>query len=1134
NYVFTVSNTGNIDLFNIQVDDPTVTVTPATTIDLVVGASDNSTYTASYVITAADITAGSFSNTAVASAPNPLDPTAPPVSDDSDDPDDATDVDPDNDGSPDDPTVTDLRQGLLDITKTDSYVDTNANGIIDAGDTINYVFTVSNTGNIDLTGISVTDALVTVTPATPIDLVVGASDNSTYTATYTITAGDITAGSFSNTATATATDPLGGPDITDASDDPDDATDVDPDNDGSPDDPTVTDLSQPLLDITKTGVLDDTNGNGFADAGENITYTFAITNTGNVDLTGINVTDFGAIITPTTTIDLVAGASDSTTYTAIHMLTQADIDSGSYTNQATVSGLDPNMITVTDLSDDPNDPTDNDPNTDGSPDDPTVIMLPANGSISITKATDVPVDGSYDTVGENISYTIEISNNGNVTLTNVVITDANADMITPSTVNSIDPGEIITVTATHIITQADIDAGSVTNVAQVTSEDPNGMPIEDLTSDDPNTPTLDDPTITVVDQTPELTLIKVQDAPADGAYDTVGEVITYMLTVTNSGNTTLTNVVVNDANADAGSITPAVIPTLASGASVMVTAAHTITQADLDAGVVVNQADVTGDAPDGSPVTDLSDDPTTPDPDDATITITNLTPLGDLAVTKVADQGLFTTVGDVITYTIVVTNTGNVTMNNITITDANATITSGSPIVSLIPGGMATVTAEHIVTQADMVAGQVINSAIAEGTTPLGEIITETSDDPNNPNDIDPNGDGDPDDPTISFLDSDGDGIPNPIDLDDDNDGITDIEEQNGDPNLDTDGDGVIDSQDLDADGDGVNDVAESGHGMMDLDGDGRLDGPFGDDGIPDIVQDDPDGGTVNYPIQDTDGDGIDDFQDTDDDGDNIPTADENPNPDGDGDPDTGNTQDSDGDGIPDYLDMDDDNDGVDTVYEDYDGDDDPTDQDSDGDGIPDYLDTDDDGDGIDTIFEGVDPDGDGNPNTGDTQNTDCEIDNNCDTIPDYLDVDDDGDNIPTEDENPDANGDGDPDDASDLDGDGIPDYLEPNSSDPTAEDGIEIYTGITPNGDGINDVLVIRGIENLENTLEIYNRWGVKVFGTDNYGRNDNFFRGISNGRTTVEARDELPVGTYYYVLEYVLDTGERKNRAGYLYINK
>lgn len=100
--------------------------------------------------------------------------------------------------------------------------------------------------------------------------------------------------------------------------------------------------------------------------------------------------------------------------------------------------------------------------------------------------------------------------------------------------------------------------------------------------------------------------------------------------------------------------------------------------------------------------------------------------------------------------------------------------------------------------------------------------------------------------------------------------------------------------------------------------------------------------------------------------------------------------------------------------------------------------------------------------------------------------------------------------------------------------DGLVVYTGISPNGDGINDVFVIEGIENLENTLKIFNRWGVKVYDIDGYGKNDNFFRGISKGRTTIEEKDELPVGTYYYVLEYVLPTGERKNKAGYLYLNR
>ncbi|KAA1242425.1 gliding motility-associated C-terminal domain-containing protein, partial [Aquimarina sp. RZ0] len=888
-------------------------------------------------------------------------------------------------------------------------------------------------------------------------------------------------------------------------------------------------LSQPLLDITKTDSYVDTNANGIIDAGDTINYVFTVSNTGNVDLTGISVTDSGALITPVTTIDLAIGASDNSTYTGTYILTQENIDSGSYSNQAVASGLDPNNITVTDASDDPDDLTNIDPNNDGNPDDPTVFIIAPDGAISMTKAANIPADGSYDSVGEIITYTIEITNDGNVTLSNVLVTDPNADTITPSTIARINPGETVTAVATHIINQTDIDMGSVTNVAQVTSEDPNGTPIEDLASDDPNTTDPDDPTITIINQAPAIELTKAADAPVDGDYDTVGELITYTIVVTNTGNTTLDNIIVSDANADIGSINPAIIATLEPGASTVVTASHMITEADLNVGSVTNVAQVTSEDPQGNPVEDLmSDDPSTPDPDDPTIVVM-IDMNQSMAVTKAADTDMFSGVGDVITYTIQITNNGNVNLTNLVLTDDNATILSGTPIPNLMPGESTIVLAEHVVTAEDMISGQVINIASVTADDAAGTSITETSDDPNNPTDIDPDTDGDPDDPTISLLDSDGDGIPNIDDLDDDNDGITDIEEQNGDPNLDTDGDGVVDSQDLDADGDGVNDVIESGHGQIDLDGDGRLDGPFGDDGIPDIVQDDPDDGIVNYVPQDSDGDGTDDFQDVDDDGDGVDTAEENPDSDNDGDPNTGDTQDSDDDSIPDYLDTDDDGDGIDTIDEnpnpDNDGDPDTGDtQDTDGDSTPDYLDDDDDGDGVDTSEE-IDSDTDGN-GPDDTDN---------DGTSDYLDIDDDNDGILTVDENPDPNGDGDPEDAIDTDGDGTPDYLDSNGPiDPDAEDGIQIFTGITPNGDGINDVFVINGIQNLENTLEIYNRWGVKVYDANNYGRNDTFFRGISNGRATVEEKDELPVGTYYYVLEYILTTGERKNRAGYLYINR
>ena len=79
--------------------------------------------------------------------------------------------------------------------------------------------------------------------------------------------------------------------------------------------------------------------------------------------------------------------------------------------------------------------------------------------------------------------------------------------------------------------------------------------------------------------------------------------------------------------------------------------------------------------------------------------------------------------------------------------------------------------------------------------------------------------------------------------------------------------------------------------------------------------------------------------------------------------------------------------------------------------------------------------------------------------------------------------------------------------------------------------------IENIElfpnNTVTIFNRWGVKVFETIGYDNNDNAFRGISNGRVTISSNEELPVGVYYYVINYTRND-EGKSKAGYLYINR
>ncbi|WP_339685833.1 gliding motility-associated C-terminal domain-containing protein [uncultured Nonlabens sp.] len=100
----------------------------------------------------------------------------------------------------------------------------------------------------------------------------------------------------------------------------------------------------------------------------------------------------------------------------------------------------------------------------------------------------------------------------------------------------------------------------------------------------------------------------------------------------------------------------------------------------------------------------------------------------------------------------------------------------------------------------------------------------------------------------------------------------------------------------------------------------------------------------------------------------------------------------------------------------------------------------------------------------------------------------------------------------------------------------VVVYNGVTPNGDGLNDYFLIDNIQNLaNNNVQIFNRWGVKVFETNNYDSAGNVFDGYSEGRLTISGNDQLPTGTYYYVLSYDFtdnDSTQRVKKAGYLYI--
>jgi len=325
--------------------------------------------------------------------------------------------------------------------------------------------------------------------------------------------------------------------------------------------------------------------------------------------------------------------------------------------------------------------------------------------------------------------------------------------------------------------------------------------------------------------------------------------------------------------------------------------------------------------------------------------------------------------------------------------------------------------------------------------------------------------------------------VSNALDLDSDNDGILDAWE---DLNLDNDNDPATNA--TDSDGDGIPDY-------LDIDSD--------NDGVPDNVEAQT---TADYIVPsgvDANNNGLDDAYEQNGNLGLIPV----------------NTDNSD---LPDYLDEDSDNDGVPDAIEAHD---------YNHDGIADVvlLGLDEDNDGLDDGYEGS--------NTNDIDPND-EIDNPFTDLPntdeddevDYRDADDDDDGIATIDE--DVNGDGDWSN-DDINNNGIPNYLDPDLV--VAGDSIKVYNVVTPNGDGAHDVLRIDGLENYpNNTVKIFNRWGVMVFVTKAYNTQGNVFDGTSNGRVTIDKDNKLPVGTYFYIIDYQDAVNNMKKLTGYIYINR
>ncbi|WP_124559224.1 gliding motility-associated C-terminal domain-containing protein [Pedobacter sp. KBW01] len=476
-------------------------------------------------------------------------------------------------------------------------------------------------------------------------------------------------------------------------------------------------VTTPLLKggiaLVKTGTLS-------AD-GNQITYTFTVTNTGDVTINDIVLVDSKLALTKTLPGTLAAGAS--LTYNEVYTLTQSDKDAGKVSNTASVTAKTPAGNSVTDIS-----------GSGRSNDTPTETPVVSTPSFTFTKvATSVGTKA-----GESIDYTFTITNTGSTTLSNLVLSDAAANVgsIQPASIATLAPGASINAVAKHTLTQSEINSGSFTNQATVKVTDSKGNTITQL-SDDPATTTPNDPTVTKIVPSPAYTLTKAAANTATKA----GDVINYNITFKNTGNVTLTDIALTDANADAGSLTPANITRVLPGETVSISAKHTVKQSDVNAGGFSNQVNATAKDPQGNTLTKVSDNPATPAADDATFSPIIADP--SVRFTKLVASGAG--VIKVIEYSIQVTNTGNITLTNIVVTDPGADAGSITPavIAKLEPAETAMILARHTLTQPEIDYGKFVNQASLTANYGVGNKLAKVSD---NPKTIAP------DDPTVYII----------------------------------------------------------------------------------------------------------------------------------------------------------------------------------------------------------------------------------------------------------------------------------------------------------------------------------------------------------------------------------------------
>ncbi len=565
NYTIAVTNDGNMSLTSPLVSDPSVSnLAPVmsggfnagdTNQDGKVSVGETWQYTASHTVTQADIDNGGVVDPLLAYNNT------------------ATFTDGQNATASGSASVPIVQNPHATLAKAASVADGTADA---AGDVINYTIAVTNDGNMSLTSPVVSDPSVSnLAPVTSggfnagdtnHDGKVSVGETWQYTANHTLTQADIDNGgvvdpnlTYNNTATFT---------------DGQNAT-----ASGSASVPIV---QNPHVELAKAASVAD----GTADAaGDVINYTIAATNDGNMSLTNPTVSDPSvsnlAYTSGDTNNDGKLSVGETWHYTASHTVTQSDIDNGGVVNPNLTYN---NTATFTDGQ-------------NATASASASVPIVQNPHVTLAKAGTV-ADGSADTPGDVINYTIAVHNDGNMTLTNPVVTDpsvnnlagvdANSDGFNDGDTNldgKLSVNETWQYTASHTVTQSDLDGGSINNTATVTTHE--GA----TASGSASVPAAQHASMTLSE-----TALGFHDTDADGDSDgtaDAGDTIDYSFMLTNTGNVTQTNIGVSDpAGSGSVAITGGPLASLAPGASDSTHwhGTHVINNEDVGKGYFENEA----------------------------------------------------------------------------------------------------------------------------------------------------------------------------------------------------------------------------------------------------------------------------------------------------------------------------------------------------------------------------------------------------------------------------------------------------------------------------------------------------------------------------------------------------------------